>query len=49
MIIDFFKYIETGAKNSNATDITVSVDSHIMAFAAEESRLNEGKPVTIKA
>ncbi len=40
-IIDYFFY---GKQNPDISSLEVSMASHIMAFAAEESRLNGGKP-----
>ena len=37
-----------GEKVSGVTSIDVSVSSHVMCFAAEESRLKGGKPIKIK-
>ncbi|MBQ8029307.1 MAG: hypothetical protein IJ262_07885 [Clostridia bacterium] len=40
--------IKNLAKDELRTDISVSIESHLMAFAAEESRLNSGVPVIMK-
>lgn len=37
-----------GIKSSGVTYLDVSIESHLMCFAAEESRLNDGKTVSIK-
>ena len=34
--------------NKNATSLSASVESHLMGFAAEESRINNGKVISIK-
>ena len=47
MLREFFESIELGKKTLN-TDIVRSIDSHLMCFAAEESRVNGGKVVEIK-
>lgn len=47
MLKEFFQCVRTGKKSFNS-DITRSVDSHLMCFAAEESRKNGGKPIQIK-
>jgi len=36
-----------GSDGSGLTEITRSVESHYMAFAAEKSRINNGQPVKI--
>lgn len=36
-----------GEKGEALTDISVSVDSHLMALAAEESRKNGGKKIEL--
>lgn len=41
------KLIAALAKGTNRTDITMSIESHLIAFAAEESRLQDGKPIKI--
>lgn len=42
-IIDYFFF---GKQNPDITSLKVSMASHLMAFAAEESRLNGGQPKT---
>ncbi len=42
MLDEFCQSLATGRKTVNS-DIVKSVDSHIMCFAAEESRLNQGQ------
>lgn len=39
IMADFVKLIATGKKSSSLTSIDVSVQSHLLAFAAEESRV----------
>ncbi|MGL4738599.1 MAG: Gfo/Idh/MocA family protein [Cellulosilyticaceae bacterium] len=40
IVSDFVKLLATGKKSSSLTSIDVSVQSHLLAFAAEESRLS---------
>lgn len=40
--------IKNLARDELRTDISASIESHLMAFAAEESRLNGGIPVNMK-
>ncbi len=49
LITSFIDYMYDGKQNSDVSGIEVSVASHQMAFAAEKSRLNGGKPVEIAA
>ncbi len=46
MMSGLFDAIE-GINRDLKTDINLSVDSHLMAFAAEESRLNNGKVIEL--
>ncbi|MCF0117500.1 MAG: Gfo/Idh/MocA family oxidoreductase [Bacilli bacterium] len=46
MMGELYKVLN-GQKGDGVTYIDVSIDSHLMAFAAEESRLNKGKIVKI--
>lgn len=46
MLKEFLDCVRTGKKSFNS-DITRSVDSHLMCFAAEESRKNGGTPIKI--
>lgn len=39
--------MEYFAKDKLKTDISLSIESHLIGFAAEESRLNGGMPVTL--
>lgn len=48
MLKEFLDCVRTGKKSFNS-DITRSVDSHLMCFAAEESRKNGGTPIKINA
>ena len=48
MFIELIDYLLTGNKTKSLTSISESVISHEMAFAAEKSRVNEGKVVKIK-
>lgn len=48
MLKEFLDCVRTGRKTFNS-DITRSVDSHLMCFAAEESRKNGGTPIKINA
>lgn len=47
MLKEFLDCVRTGKKTFNS-DITRSVDSHLMCFAAEQSRKNGGMPIEIK-
>ncbi len=47
MLKEFLDCVRTGQKTFNS-DITRSVDSHLMCFAAEQSRKNGGMPIEIK-
>ena len=46
MMEDFCRLISQGGREA-LTSIDVSVESHIMALAAEESRLHGGKAITL--
>lgn len=48
LVDSFISYMYEGKENSDITGIDVSVDSHRMAFAAERSRLDDGKPVSLE-
>jgi predicted dehydrogenase len=43
----FLRLIADGREGASLTSAGASVQSHMMAFAAEESRLNHGAPVTL--
>lgn len=47
MMNSLFKDLN-GEKADGITYLDVSIDSHLMSFGAEESRINAGKPVLIK-
>ena len=47
MMRDFVSLIAQGGNGNNKSSADASVESHLMALAAEESRLNNGKPVFI--
>lgn len=44
---DFLEVEEGGPRPENLTSLPVSLESHYMAFAAEKSRLNQGKMITL--
>ncbi len=44
-IVEHFLSLLKGEKDENPTDIEASAHSHFMAFAAEESRLKDGKTI----
>ena len=46
LINGLYDYLTNNSKIS--TSLSVSVESHLMGFAAEESRINNGKVITIK-
>lgn len=43
----FLKQVRNSGAGENLTSASASVRSHLMAFAAEESRLQQGKPVVL--
>lgn len=43
----FLREVQFGSKKDGVSSAAASVRSHLMAFAAEESRLNEGKSINI--
>lgn len=43
------RLIENLANGSLKTDITQSIESHLIGFAAEESRLNNSMPITLES
>ncbi|MBU8768826.1 Gfo/Idh/MocA family protein [Cytobacillus oceanisediminis] len=43
----FLEEVRNGNKNDSVTSVSASVRSHLMAFAAEESRLNQGQSINI--
>jgi len=44
---DFIDYITLDSPSMTRTTIDDSIESHVMGFKAEESRLNGGIPLTI--
>jgi len=48
LVKNFIEYIGEDIRSPQITDIAVSIMSHSIAFAAEESRLNSGKVVQLK-
>ncbi|MBR4761867.1 MAG: gfo/Idh/MocA family oxidoreductase, partial [Clostridia bacterium] len=46
MLTTFFSFLRDGGEEVSST-IASSIQSHVMAFAAEESRLNGGKLINI--
>jgi len=47
MVVDFVRNIRNGEPISTLTDINYSIESHRMALAAEESRLDGGKIIKL--
>ena len=47
MIRQFADYVMTGKKTDSITDLSVSLESHYIALAAEESRKMNGKVMTL--
>lgn len=45
MLLDFVRKVRNGEKTSGLTDINNAVESHFMAFDAEDSRLQGGKVI----
>lgn len=44
LLLDFLKYVAGNEKSVGLTTLGKSIESHMVAFAAENSRLNSGKP-----
>ena len=44
----FCNFVRDGAAPAGITEISVSAANHMLCFAAEESRLNGGKPIDLK-
>ena len=44
---DFVEYLTTGKESVTRTTIDQSIESHVMGFLAEESRLNNGKSIDL--
>lgn len=47
IVRDFLRQLSQGAASSSLTSASASVQGHLMAFAAEESRLHGGKPIAL--
>ena len=47
LLLSFLDYMETGVADSTITTLETSVESHLVALAAEQSRLSGGMPVKI--
>lgn len=47
MLEDFVNKVQNHSDSAGLTDIHFALESHLMAFGAEESRLNNGKVVTL--
>ena len=47
LLLDFLKYVEDKNRTDFKTNIDRSIESHILAFRAEESRLNDGKSIKL--
>ena len=47
LIEEFVSLLEVGEVNNTVTTLEVSVESHLVALAAEESRLEGGTPQLI--
>ena len=47
MVLEFLEMITTGKEPQGITSLEQSINSHLVAFAAEESRLNHCAPVEI--
>jgi len=45
LMLQFTEALRTGDPGAIATNADVSLESHLMAFAAEESRLNAGQVI----
>ena len=48
LLVDFVNYVDGKQKSVGLTSLDKSIESHVIAFAAEESRLSGGKPVKIE-
>ena len=47
LILSFLDYMDGQEADSTITTLETSVESHLVALAAEESRLTNGAPVEI--
>lgn len=48
LFLDFMKFVEGNEKSVGLTTLAKSIESHIIAFAAEKSRLENGQPQKLK-
>ena len=48
IVSDFLRQVASGDASSSKTSAAASVQGHLMAFAAEESRLQGGKPIALE-
>ncbi len=48
LFVDFMKFVEDESYENFKTQIDKSVESHILALKAEESRLNDGEVIVLK-
>ena len=48
MIEQFYDYIVNDKVSPSITDLAVSLESHYIALAAERSRLEQGKMISLK-
>ena len=47
MVEEFLDMLQTGKEPEGITSLEQSINSHLVAFAAEESRLSDGKVIEI--
>lgn len=48
MVKQFADYVMTGKRTDSITDLDISLESHLIALAAEESRKRQGKSISIR-
>ena len=48
MVKRFADYVMTGKRTDSITDLDISLESHLIALAAEESRKMQGKSISIR-
>ena len=48
MVKQFADYVMTGKRTESITDLDISLESHLIALAAEESRKRQGKSISIR-
>ena len=48
MVKQFADYVMTGKRTDSITDLDISLESHLIALAAEESRKMQGKSISIR-